>query len=83
MGGDTLKTGRALLARLVFGGALFGGILTTTSAEDPHHGHVESSADPAEALSPELRQLLAREMRLIDDAMGDLLSAIASGDSGV
>jgi hypothetical protein len=62
---------------------LLGGALAPASTgADQHdhadpHGHEHKSADPAEALSPELRQLFVKEMRLIDDAMGDLLSAIA------
>ena len=40
----------------------------------------EKPADPAESLSPELRQLLVQEMQLIDAGMGKLASAISEGD---
>jgi replication-associated recombination protein RarA len=39
-----------------------------------------AAEDPAATLSPKLRELLKEEMRLIDSGMGDLTSAISSGD---
>jgi len=52
------------------------------SARAPHRraSVPANKPDPAQALSPELRQLLVNEMQLIDDGMGELLSAISDGD---
>ena len=56
---------------------------------DTDHGHAEApeehehsavETDPAASLSPEVRQALVQEMRLIDDGMGELLSAISIGE---
>lgn len=48
--------------------------LTLTAPETDQH------KDPARALSAELQQLLVKEMQLIDDGVGQLQSAISSGD---
>ena len=61
-----MKTNRAFLLLMVFGVTLFAAALTR--------------AEPAQALSPELRQLLVKEMQLIDNGMGELLSAISAGN---
>jgi hypothetical protein len=72
---------------MAFGAALLTATLTVAELdEDRHERHggehprPAEDSDPARALSPELRQLLVKEMQLIDDGMGELLSAISSGN---
>jgi hypothetical protein len=71
-----MKTKRTLLALLAFGVLPFAAAL----APADEHPVPAKKTDPAQALSPELRQLLVKEMQLIDAGMGQLLSAISAGD---
>ena len=80
-----MKTKRSFIVSMMFGLALLAADLTLAQPDDERHGAGDhqipaKQMDPAQALSPELRQLLVKEMRLIDDAMGKLLSAISAGD---
>ena len=75
-----MKTKRTFLALMAFGVVLLAAALTLAGVDEDQHEHAVEKADPAHALSPELRQLLAKEMQLIDSGMGELLSAIAAGD---
>ena len=75
-----MKTKRTLLVLIAFGVALLAVALAWAELDEDQHGHPAKKTDPAEALSPELRQLLVKEMQLIDSGMGELLSAISAGD---
>jgi len=84
-----MKSWRIIRLPLVLAAAVLATVLALAGVEeDQHahtaeaheHGHTTTKPDPAQTLSPELRQLLIKEMQLIDKGMGDLLSAISIGD---
>ena len=77
-----------LVVVLVLAGVVGLGTVAVSAQRD--HGHAAerageqaqaaAPADPAESLSPGLRQLLVEEMRLIDEGLKELLSAISVGE---
>ncbi len=75
-----MKTKRALLVLMAFGVVLLAAALTRAELDEDRSGHPVKKTDPAQALSPELRQLLVKEIQLIDNGMGELLSAISAGN---
>ena len=65
---------------IVVGSLLLAAASGPVAIEEELHEHAVKPMESAQALSPELRQLLIMEMRQIDEGMGELLSAIAAGD---
>ena len=82
-----MMTKKSVLFPMVLGAALLAGAWALAQHDEDSHAHdaeahtaAAEKTDPAARLSLELRQLLIREMQLIDDGMGDLMSAISAGD---
>ena len=75
-----MNTKRGFLVLVAFGVALLVAGLARGDHDEDRHEHPVKPTDPAQALSPELRQLLVKEMQLIDNGMGELLSAISAGN---
>lgn len=49
-------------------------------AEDNHHNEAKTESPGVEALSPELRELLTKEMLALQNGMTDIIPAYISGD---
>jgi len=71
------RPGRILF---MLGVALLAAAFTQAEFDEDAHAHEVEATDPAAALSPKLRQLLVKEMQLIDDGMGELVSALSAGN---